>query len=81
MPIFEFRCVECGHIFEKIFKSSDEEIALECPECECHSVDRVLSKASYVLGPGPGGNKPTISTESCGSGNQCMTVDIPGPAK
>ena len=24
MPIFEFRCLECGSIFEKLFMSSDE---------------------------------------------------------
>lgn len=81
MPIFEFKCVRCGHVFEAIFKSSNEEVKLECPECRCDSVDRVLSVASHVIGSGPGGKKATMTTKSCGSGNSCYTFDIPGPTK
>ena len=38
MPIFEFRCLECGHVFEKLFMSSDDEVILECPECHAGSL-------------------------------------------
>lgn len=81
MPIFEFRCVDCGEVFEKIFRTSEENVDLTCPQCKSQTCERVVSVSSYVVGGGPGGNKPKISTKSCGSGNQCMTVDIPGPTK
>jgi len=81
MPIFEFRCVQCGHVFEEIFKSSNEDIKLECPECHCDSVDRVLSVASHVMGSVSGGQKATLTEKTCGSGNSCYTMDIPGPTK
>src|SRR6478736_8045316 len=32
MPLYEYRCKKCGHIFEKIVKFSDKPIK-KCPEC------------------------------------------------
>lgn len=32
MPLYAYRCTQCGHRFEKIQNFSDEE-DLECPEC------------------------------------------------
>lgn len=32
MPIYEYKCVECGHIFEAIQKVSDPPIT-NCPKC------------------------------------------------
>ena len=81
MPIFEFRCLECTNLFEKIFLSSDEKAAIECPECRSMSFERVVSKSSYVMGMGPGGSKPKITSKSCSSGNSCMSMDIPGHTK
>lgn len=81
MPIFEFRCLECGNLFEKLFMTSDEKADMECPECRSGSFERVVSRTNYAVGAGPGGKNPTVTTKSCGSGNSCMTLDIPGPTK
>ncbi len=81
MPIFEFRCMECGHIFEKLFMRSDEEVDLQCSECQATSLERVVSRASHVMGVGPGGKTPKISEKSCAPGSKCMTLDLPGPTK
>ncbi|MBN1849174.1 MAG: zinc ribbon domain-containing protein [Deltaproteobacteria bacterium] len=81
MPIFEFRCMKCGHVFERLFLSSDEKIDMACPKCQSDTFERVVSRSSHTLGYGPGENKPKITTKSCGPSNQCMTIDIPGPAK
>ena len=32
MPLYEYKCKKCGHIFEKIQKFSDKPIS-KCPEC------------------------------------------------
>ena len=47
----------------------------------CDNMDRLVSRANYAMGVGPGGNQPKITTKSCGESNQCMTLDLPGPAK
>ena len=81
MPIFEFRCLECGNIFEKLFVSSHDKVDLECPECQAGTFERVVSKTSHVMGVGPGGKEPKITEKSCAPGNKCMTLDLPGPTK
>ena len=80
MPIFEFRCSECGHIFEKLFVSSSEETTLACPRCGCESLDRVVSRTNYAVGGGSGGKGPSMTANTCRSGS-CMTMDIPGPSR
>ncbi|MBN2034441.1 MAG: zinc ribbon domain-containing protein [Deltaproteobacteria bacterium] len=80
MPIFEFRCIQCGNVFEKIFLKSDETFIMECPECKSQSLERVVSRTNHVMARGAG-EKPTLTTRSCGSGSSCMTLDIPGPTK
>ncbi|HEX6822513.1 MAG TPA: zinc ribbon domain-containing protein [Candidatus Sulfotelmatobacter sp.] len=32
MPLYEYQCKKCGHIFEKILKFSDKPVK-KCPEC------------------------------------------------
>ncbi len=81
MPIFEFRCLECTNLFEKMFLSSDERADIECPECRSMSFERVVSKTSYLMGMRSGGSKPKITSKTCSSGNSCMSFDIPGPTK
>ena len=33
MPIYEFRCLQCGHVFELINFKKDEQTEMKCPEC------------------------------------------------
>ncbi len=80
MPIFEFRCLKCGQIFEKLLINTDETVEITCPNCKSESFERVVSSTNYVMGTGPGGKKPKISSKSCGPGNQCVTLDLPGPS-
>jgi putative FmdB family regulatory protein len=79
MPIFEFRCMECNHIFEKLFANTDEKVEMACPECQSGMFERVVSRSNYVMGVGPGGKKGKITSKSCGPTNKCMTLDLPGP--
>jgi putative FmdB family regulatory protein len=80
MPIFEFRCLKCGKLFEKLFiLGSMEQVEIACPECGSDSFERVISKTNYVMGSGKGGTKPGVTTKSCSSGNSCTSFEIPGP--
>ena len=81
MPIFEFSCAQCGHLFETILSNSDDTVELTCPKCGSETLDRVVSRTNYVMGAGKGGKEPKITAKSCGEGNQCLTVDIPGPTR
>jgi len=81
MPIFEFRCLQCGNLFEKLFLHPDERVDISCPHCHSESFERVVSRSNYAMGAGPGGKKPKITARSCGPSSQCMTLDLPGPTK
>jgi len=81
MPIFEFRCLECGNLFEKLFLNSDEKADIACPVCQARHFERVVSRTNHVMGTGPGGKQPKITTKSCSPSNQCATLELPGPEK
>ena len=47
MPLYEYRCLKCGHQFERIQKFSDE-ILTECPECDGR-LEKLLSPPAIVF--------------------------------
>lgn len=43
MPVYRYRCNECGHEFEEIHSIDDD--LPECPECESAAVKRLIVSA------------------------------------
>jgi putative FmdB family regulatory protein len=76
MPIYEFRCINCGHVFELLkLKKEDERLGMKCPKCNSEEVERVLSSVSVITS---GGGKKTKQTmKSCSSGT-CTSFEVPG---
>lgn len=48
MPIYEYRCPDCGHQFDALQKISDDPIS-ECPECSAGNVKKLISRTSFSL--------------------------------
>ncbi len=48
MPIYAFRCVACGHAFDKLQKMSDPDPAA-CPQCGAEAVQRQVTAPSFRL--------------------------------
>ncbi len=46
MPIYEFRCKNCGRIFEYLCFSSKDAIEARCPACGEQQTERLLSTFS-----------------------------------
>ncbi|MDD4801757.1 MAG: zinc ribbon domain-containing protein [Syntrophomonas sp.] len=42
MPVFEFRCQECGYKFDLMISNADKE-KVQCPECGTRSIKQLLS--------------------------------------
>lgn len=91
MPLYEYRCKQCGHQFEKIqsFSAPDEK---ECPACK-GEVERLISAPAiqfkgsgwYVTDyAGKGGAKPAASsgasTESSGDSKPAASASEAKPA-
>lgn len=54
MPIFEYKCNECGHEFDRLVMSkSDPEP--ECPDCKNNKVTKLISAGNYISGGEQGG--------------------------
>ena len=47
MPIYEYRCQDCNHEFEKMQKFSDPPVAA-CPTC-AGSVQKLISRSAFHL--------------------------------
>ncbi|MCL1634527.1 zinc ribbon domain-containing protein [Luteimonas sp. SX5] len=48
MPIYAFRCAECGHEFDRLQKLSDPDPDT-CPNCGAHAVGRQVTAPSFRL--------------------------------
>lgn len=48
MPIYEYRCGECGHVFEQLQGFSDPPPD-QCPSCQGAEVSRLISRSSFKL--------------------------------
>ncbi len=48
MPIYEYKCSNCGHQFEKIQKFSDDPLK-KCPNCDKNALNKLISSPSFRL--------------------------------
>ncbi len=48
MPIYEYRCNDCGKISEFLLIKTDEALVLQCKRCKSKKMTRVLSKVRVV---------------------------------
>ena len=70
MPIYEFKCTKCDKEFESIVFRSDERI--ECPDCDCKDVERMMSACSFKSSGGVSSSAGSSSCAGCASTN-CST--------
>ena len=42
MPVYEFKCKDCSHVFEELRKIGDFDSAT-CPECKSVNTEKVFS--------------------------------------
>lgn len=48
MPMFEYRCTECGHVEEHLMSMSDNIDKIECWDCGADS-KKQISRSSFTL--------------------------------
>lgn len=64
MPIYEYRCEECGEGFELFVRSSSQAASPTCPECGSERVKRAIS----LFGLGKGSSSSALGA-SCDVGS------------
>lgn len=55
MPLYEYRCLNCGRVFEQLRRMDEADQELLCPVCASEQIERLLSAFSQ-------------STRGCSSG-------------
>ena len=68
MPTYEYKCIECGHHFEKMQRISDISVVV-CPECG-GSVERLITGGGGFLMNGSSSYDPACDT-CCARGESC----------
>lgn len=48
MPIYEYRCQDCGHQLEALQKISDGPLKT-CPECGTETLRKLVSASAFIL--------------------------------
>lgn len=72
MPIFDFRCNDCGHVFDELVKSADSIGVVECAKCGSKKVERLVSVfAAAGSRAGGAGTAPRKATRRGGCGPSC----------
>ena len=86
MPIYEYRCGQCGHKLESLQKFSDAPLTT-CPACGKEALSKLVSAAGFQLkGSGwyqtdfRGGSKPAAKTESGGDAAKTESAATPAAA-
>jgi len=49
MPIYPYRCTECGYEFELISKMDEKRHSPMCPNCECDVTEDMVSPLNFRL--------------------------------
>ena len=81
MPIFEFKCLQCGEVLEILIMNNDDQHELKCKKCNSEEMEKIINTTSYNMGIGSSSegksSGPSVETKTCGSGS-CHTYNIPG---
>ena len=49
MPIYEFRCRDCGHRSEKLVRNELAISACTCDDCGSKELERLMSSSTFIL--------------------------------
>lgn len=66
MPLYEYRCAECGHRFEVLQRMGEGNESLVCPSCESPEPERRLS--TFASGGVSAPASESSGPAACGSG-------------
>lgn len=69
MPVYEYRCPDCTHLFEKLVSYSQSERGVDCPTCGARA-GKLLSTFA-AIGGGSASSEAGGSPMPMGGGGGC----------
>jgi len=75
MPIYEYRCDDCSHLFEELLLSRADQLIVTCKACGSGNVVKLLSVASVQSAAGgadtPCGKSCGMESMGCQGSDSC----------
>jgi putative FmdB family regulatory protein len=72
MPIYEYKCQDCGNRFEKLVRRSADADALECPSChQKHLTQELSTFAAHANGSSKSSDMPVCPSGRCSNPGMC----------
>ena len=68
MPIYQYKCQQCGEVSEFLVPSSSDSKTLACPGCGTHNLEKLIFAPNIVKG-----NASAPGTTCCGRTERCKT--------
>jgi len=74
MPIYEFRCNDCGYKFETLVMKKDQKV--NCEKCGSENLSRLLSSFAVLGNEKSSGSAESNSRCSSCSTRKCATCNL-----
>lgn len=71
MPIYEYRCPRCLHVFDILARKIDDSAPL-CPKCGCKDLKKIISPLGYLKHPDESGQGKLPSGNTGNSNGSCQ---------
>jgi putative FmdB family regulatory protein len=72
MPIYEYKCQDCGNRFEKLVRRAAEADGVECPSCgQKHLTQELSVFAAHANGGGKAADMPVCPSGRCSNPGMC----------
>jgi len=71
MPIYEYRCEDCGTKFEKLVRRQADVPAVECPSCGQKHLRQELSTFAAQTGGNARSEMPVCPSGRCSNPGMC----------
>lgn len=68
MPIYEYKCNNCDHVFEELV-SSEPQKPFPCPKCASDNIEKIMSAAA--VGKSTGSAEVPSCASTCSLSNPC----------
>lgn len=66
MPIYSYRCRDCGEVFDLLEGLSGDQVRRRCPRCSGRALTKI--HAAFNVGPAEKSGRPGTACPTCPSG-------------
>jgi len=75
MPIFEYKCEDCGAVSEVLVRNTAKESEVVCPDCKSENLNKLISVPGALVTQTP---RPEMPMPCPGAEQGCSQCSFPG---